>query len=259
MLGSCSCVLLAFMCAGFSASLEAGIAPPSLSLALAGYLKIEIMGDKLKFYAKALLNLPNPTIGLELGMEGTWCGAFGIKPLCIGDILGRVEVMTVIPWLSAIAVGGTIQLGNPKYGQNDPITGKVYVRVDIGNPQTNYFYGDLNKFTIGQFLNIIAGLKVDALPSIVAQTGFDKGVLFSYALGPVLLPSGDTIPTGFHFRGACARYRSHTRTHVHNPECVCAGVDVKSGCIALVLIFLQIVCVCVCVCCLCVVRDWQVA
>ena len=57
-------------------------------------------------------------------MEGMWCGAFGIKPLCVGDILGRVEVMTVIPWLSAIAVGGTLQLGNPKYACMESMSSK---------------------------------------------------------------------------------------------------------------------------------------
>jgi len=187
--------------AGFNVQVQASLYPMSMTLALEGYLKVKVQSDTLKFWAKAFVNLPNPTLGLSIGMEGMWCGAFNINPLCIGDITGEIAMMAVTPWIASIALGGTLQLGNPALGQNDPITGKAYFKIDIANPVNNYVYAHVNKFTIGQFLNIIAGMDLSKIPSLIAQTGFDKGVLFSYSMTPVTLPSGDEIPIGFRIKG----------------------------------------------------------
>jgi hypothetical protein len=57
-----------------------------------GYLKVKVAGEELKFWAKVFMTLPSPTLGLAVGMDGMWCGAFGFKPLCIGDIAGEISV-----------------------------------------------------------------------------------------------------------------------------------------------------------------------
>jgi len=155
-----------------------------------------VAGEELKFWAKVFMTLPSPTLGLAVGMDGMWCGAFGFKPLCIGDIAGEISVMPSPPFIASLALGGTIKLGTV-----DPITGKLYFKLDLAQPVNNYFYAHVSKFTIGQFLSIIAGISTRSIPAIIADTGFDKGVLFSYSLTAVTLPSGDDVPIGVQIKG----------------------------------------------------------
>jgi hypothetical protein len=114
----------------------------------------------------------------------------------LGNIIGAVQLTARPPWFASLTLGGTIAIGDP---HNEPITGKVYARVDIANPANNYFYGQVTTFTVGKVLNVIAGLK--NLPKQVADTGFPEGALLSYSASGTTTAAGDDVPLGFHIKG----------------------------------------------------------
>ena len=158
----------------------------------------------------ATLALSNPPIsftgslragiqGLELRMEmiGIWERAFGINYLSFGDGIIAVTIKPGVPMVG-LELGGKVLLG--RVGSEKRLVIEVYLGIDPTMPRNNYFYGSVNKATIGSLLDAF-DIPV-SLPQCVAESGFPNGLLLSYSLDArELSPSGIVIPQGIVFNG----------------------------------------------------------
>jgi hypothetical protein len=174
----------------------AGLKPLKLALSASGGFRVAFQENNLVFRMTLEAQLQDPALQLELAMEGMWHRAFGIPVVSLGHIIGSVQLTARPPWFASLSIGGTIAIGDP---HNEPITGKVYARIDVANPANNFFFGQVTKFTIGKVLKTLFNL--DSLPPQVAETGFPEGALMSYSASGTTTAAGDDVPLGFHMKG----------------------------------------------------------
>ena len=159
---------------------------------------------------RAELALTNPPIsftgavrfglqGLELSMimKGIWKRAFGINFLAFGNAILSVALKPGVP-LAGIEVGGEVRVGKIDSGKE--IIAKVYLGIDPLMPRRNYFYGSINKLTLGA---VLEAFEIDlTLPTCLRDSGLPKGLEVSFSLDArELVPSGIVIPQGFVLNG----------------------------------------------------------
>ena len=137
--------------------------------------------------------------GLELGMTmtGIWKRAFGIDFLAFGNGIISITLKPGIP-VPGIELGGEVRVGQLDSGRE--IIAKVYLGIDPTMPRRNYFYGSVNKLTIG---SVLEAFNIDlTLPQCLANSGLPNGLEVSFALeARELIPSGIVIPQGFVLNG----------------------------------------------------------
>jgi len=179
-----------------SVFVSGSIKPPKFSLGVEGILHVVVAGDVVTFTAMAKITLTNPSLGLSLSMIGRWPSPFGIPKLTVSDLVGEISVMAMAPWFNSMTLGGTITIGGCT---DDRIIGKMYFRIDVVDVGGCYFYGSVNRLVVGQFMSIIFG--VNNLPKLIAESGFPRGLLLSYAMQDGHTAAGDFIPMGYHFKG----------------------------------------------------------
>ena len=139
---------------------------------------------------------PVTTLTLELAMRGCWKKVFNL-PVDVCDIFTSVDLSPNPPFVTGLAVGGSIKLGKPSCGS---IESKVYVGIDTLRPENNYFYTSVSRLTLQTFINLFCvGIQ---LPSFLGDTGYNRGCNISYAKVPIYLPAIELrIPAGFYFSG----------------------------------------------------------
>lgn len=82
---------------------------------------------QLDFNAAISFSPTDESITVALSMMGDWVGAFGFKSLKISNVVGSVSVIFVPPYLTALALGGAVQIGS----SDSTIKGTLYLRVDL--------------------------------------------------------------------------------------------------------------------------------
>jgi hypothetical protein len=174
--------------------------PPKLAFGIQSSLAVKIdSSNTLTFGVAVETRILDPSVSLRLTMEGTWYNAFGIKKLSIGDMVGEVTLMARVPWLAALELGGTLGIGD--LSDNERIVGKIYFRVDVQSPSSNYFFGSVTRVTIGSLLRLVFGVKTQSIPKIIANSGFPKGAQVSYSVLGTTTLAGDPVPMGFNLKG----------------------------------------------------------
>ena len=154
---------------------------------------LKLVEPKLTF--KGAIRLGTEGLVMEMSMEGIWKNAFGIEWLAFGNVHIKVAIKPgVVPGL---ALGGEIQIG--KIDSGNEIVCKAHAGFDPINPANNYFYGFINKLTIGAIL--AAFDKTATLPRALRESGFPTGLEASYSLTEREVP-GVTIPAGFRLKGS---------------------------------------------------------
>ncbi|XP_065839709.1 uncharacterized protein [Oscarella lobularis] len=159
---------------------------------------------------RATLTLSNPPLsftgwvragiqGLELGMtmSGIWKRPFGIDFLAFGKGIISITLKPGVP-LPGIELGGEVRVGKLDSGRE--IIAKVYLGIDPTMPRRNYFYGSINRLTIGSVLEAF-DIQL-SLPKCLADSGLPYGLKVSFSLDSrELVPSGIVIPQGFILNG----------------------------------------------------------
>ena len=137
--------------------------------------------------------------GLELGMtmQGIWKRVFGIDFLAFGNGIISVTLIPGSP-LPGIELGGEVRVG--KLDSGNEIIAAVYLGINPTLPSKNYFYGSINKLTIGSVLDAF-DIHL-TLPKCLADSGLPYGLKVSFAFqSRELFPSGIVIPQGFVLNG----------------------------------------------------------
>ncbi|CAB3978528.1 sushi, von Willebrand factor type A, EGF and pentraxin domain-containing 1-like [Paramuricea clavata] len=144
------------------------------------------------------------TIGGALYMSGLWRQAFGIKWLAIGEIVLGIKWVIGAPYPTGGYFGGKVQLGVDCWTaadfSNDGHCFYAQAYFGIGDPSFVYF--KIAAITIGKIFRLVSpNLK---LPPPIEDTGFPRGVTFSYASEAVDLRffKGPNIIKGITFDGA---------------------------------------------------------
>lgn len=119
---------------------------PKLKFGLSVTFVTIVSGETLSFDGSVYVNVADQSVNIKIAMIGLWKGAFGIKKLSIGNIAGEIGLTATPPWLYLLALGGQVNIGDPK--DPKPIVGKVYFKINLHDPNQNYFYGSLSKLTI---------------------------------------------------------------------------------------------------------------
>lgn len=83
-----------------------------------------------------------------------WKGAFGLSKLSIGNVAGEIGLTLTPPWLYLLALGGQIRFGDAS--DPNPIVGTVYFKINLHDPNENYFYGSISKVSIEDIWGISA-------------------------------------------------------------------------------------------------------
>jgi hypothetical protein len=132
---------------------------------------------------------------LEMAMVGIWEQAFGIEWLAFGNALLAIALKPGVP-VVGFAIGGELRLGKLNTGKE--IIMAVYLGIDPVMPRRNYFYGSVNKASLGALLDAFEW-SVD-LPKVLRESGFPNGLLVSFAYDHIEVP-GHVIPAGFRLNG----------------------------------------------------------
>ena len=67
-------------------------------------------------------------------------------------------------------------------GSNDhAIKFSIYFGIDFNNPDDNYIFGSVNKFTLSQIFKAFK-LGKPKVPRVVAESGFPEGLTVSYSM-----------------------------------------------------------------------------
>ena len=168
------------------------------------------MGMETYVGIRATLTLSDPPLsftgwvragiqGLELGMtmSGMWKRPFGIDFLAFGKGIISITLKPGVP-LPGIELGGEVRVGKLDSGRE--IIAAVYLGIDPTMPRRNYFYGSINKLTIGSVLQAF-DIQL-SLPKCLADSGLPYGLKVSFSLDSrELVPSGIVIPQGFVLNG----------------------------------------------------------
>ncbi len=97
--------------------------------------------------------------------------------------------MSVISILiQALEAGATVA-----FGIGETIGGKVHFRIDLDDPDSNFFYGKLNPINLELALKVVLNLRL-SLPKFITESGFPEGVTFSFALKEASLPDNTIVP-----------------------------------------------------------------
>eukprot|EP00455_Lapot_gusevi_P051509 TRINITY_DN76_c0_g1_i4.p1 TRINITY_DN76_c0_g1~~TRINITY_DN76_c0_g1_i4.p1 ORF type:complete len:547 (+),score=169.69 TRINITY_DN76_c0_g1_i4:46-1686(+) len=96
-----------------------------------------------------------------------------------------------------LELGGELSYG---FENDDPFTGAAYFRIDLENPTRNYYFGNVTSLTLKQVLKHIFNYR-DSVPPAIAETGYPEGCYVSYALEDTKITNGQTIPSGYSFKG----------------------------------------------------------
>jgi hypothetical protein len=93
--------------------------PADLNLGVSSTLSVKMEGKngdgavltfKTSLYLTVSASGP-PTVTLSCIMKGWWDRAFGIKPLSIGDLAGKISLTTVAPFVASFEVNGKAKFG----------------------------------------------------------------------------------------------------------------------------------------------------
>eukprot|EP00455_Lapot_gusevi_P026411 TRINITY_DN2786_c0_g1_i4.p1 TRINITY_DN2786_c0_g1~~TRINITY_DN2786_c0_g1_i4.p1 ORF type:complete len:1096 (-),score=563.19 TRINITY_DN2786_c0_g1_i4:153-3365(-) len=174
--------------------IKAGISPPTLIFGMDSTLRIKVTSDILDFHASINARMHDPSVEVLMEMIGLWRGAFGISGLTFGNVVGNIAIGVRPPWVTMFELGGELSIG-----QNDPISGKGYFRVDTENPLQNWYFFKLNRLTVGQIFRHFLG--INNLPGWLAESGFPQGCQSSFSLSNTATRFGDKIPMGFSYKG----------------------------------------------------------
>ncbi|XP_065060118.1 uncharacterized protein LOC135687479 [Rhopilema esculentum] len=119
----------------------------------------------------------------KLYMKGVWRKAFGVKWLAFGNIHLGLTISAESPiLLSGAQFGALLEFGeNCIYEDdfnNDGHCIRMQVYFGVGKPNT-YFYGEVSALTVGKVVRMFGG-DTSGIPSVVAETGFPTGAMFSF-------------------------------------------------------------------------------
>jgi len=181
---------------GSKLSVGGQINPPKFFVGIESTLKTMLGQDQILFKAAAAIDVTQVKFSFALNMVGTWFGAFGYKKLAIGDLAGEVGLTAVAPFISSLLLGGSITFGDR--GAADVISGKMYFQFNLVDPLQNYFYGNMQRLTVGQFLKHVFG---KTCGPVLGESGFNNGLLISLASVAQTTPAGDKVPAGFYLKG----------------------------------------------------------
>lgn len=132
---------------------------------------------------------------LEMTMVGIWKKAFGIDWLAFGNAQLAIALKPGVP-VFGFAIGGELRLGKLDSGKEIIIA--VYLGIDPILPRRNYFYGSVNRASIGALLEAFDWSL--ELPKVLKESGFPKGLFVSFAFDHIEVP-GHVIPAGFRLNG----------------------------------------------------------
>ena len=136
------------------------------------------------------------TLAVTLTMQGTWNNAFGIQSLFISNVYAKLGMTPQPPFVSIFSFAGDAQIASVK--------GKIAFSMDLTDATNDYFFMEVEKFTVSNVVNGIFGLNWD-IPAPLAETGFNT-LKFTFAnKATKTIPEGVDIPAGF-FANADANF-----------------------------------------------------
>ena len=158
--------------------------------------RLKISKPQLTFDGTLRAEFNPPGIKMSMEMIGVWEKAFGFKYLSFGDGYIAARVSPVPPYLLQFQISGKLSLGNA--GSKDEIKAEGEMGYDVTDPSNIYFYGKVNKLTIGSLLK---AFEYDAsVPRLLEDSGFPKGLEVSYSLQERSSKHGK-IPQGLVLKG----------------------------------------------------------
>lgn len=176
--------------------MSAGSGKPSVGFSSS--IEVKLQDDVLKFFGSVSFDATEVSVTISLRMEGVWKKAFGIKRLSVSNLGGKIGLSAIPPYITKIGLDGTATIGDES--DPKPVVGTLSFMVNMLDPTQNYFYGSLSSLTINDIFNKILGLDIK-LPSILGDSGFDKGLEVSYASLDQITDFNIAIPAGHHFKG----------------------------------------------------------
>ena len=170
------------------------VAGPSPSVGFVGSITLSNPAITLGVAIRATVS----GVKLEGSMSGCWYNAFGSSYLTICNIF---LAMTIVPSplpISALELGGRIEVGKRSCGE--VLSAEGYIGINVINPNQNYFYADIGPLTFQKFF--AAFCFSISLPCPLAESGFPDGLKVSFSLFGKELPHAKiSIPPGFRFKG----------------------------------------------------------
>ncbi|XP_065070683.1 uncharacterized protein LOC135695499 [Rhopilema esculentum] len=145
----------------------------------------------------------NGKLSLEFAMAGTWRNPFKFEYLALANLNLAIGISVggggVLP---TFQFGGTVWVGVIEAGSNDhAIKISIYFGIDFNNPDDNYIFGSVNKFTLSQIFKAFK-LGKPKVPRVVAESGFPEGLTVSYSMEGETIEALDlNIQKGLYLKG----------------------------------------------------------
>ena len=139
--------------------------------------RLKISDPQLTFDGRLRAEFKPPGIQMSMEMIGVWEKAFGFKYLSFCDGYFEATVSPVPPYLLQFQISGKLNLGTA--GSKGEIKAEGAMGYDVTDPSNTYFYGKVNKLTIGSLLK---AFEYDAsVPRLLRESGLPKGLEVSYS------------------------------------------------------------------------------
>ena len=147
----------------------------------------------------AAIKLTPSGVKLEASMSGCLHRVFGLQVLSLCNLLLSMTIAPVPVPITGLEFGGRIELGKRECSKGKLITAEAYVGLNA-DPSQNFFYADIGELTFQTLVDAFC-MNV-ALPKPLRDTGFPRGVYFSYSLlGKHIEHARITIPAGLMLKG----------------------------------------------------------
>lgn len=149
--------------------------------------QIALRNPKLEFTTRIYYSVSG--VVLQMIMAGCWRDAFGLGVMDICNVHGSVGIApgTVI---SELSLGSEIHFKCLKQKQQQQLTAIGYVGLNTVEPRNNYYYANFPKgLTLASLLGVLC-IKVDGVPSPIANTKLQPGFKSSFTVAPL----GKSIP-----------------------------------------------------------------